>query len=372
MKVKYVVLFFIFNFISYTLFAQVINDSTESKKNFGVIGAPILSHSPETDWSFGLAGLFYFYLENPDCKDERLSSVYSNIHYTTKKQFTVKAEYDFYFSKDIYRIYGDIAYSKYPFQFYGIGNNTSANDEENYTPRFLRFKLNVNRKILNFQIGKISAGIRLDYRDDKILKKEEGKKLLKEDIPGNNGGINSGFGLSINFDSRDNSFSTTHGDYLDIKSTFYGKFVASDFSYQRYTVDIRKFFSVNLLDTTHVFAIQVFTDIVDGTTPFYLLPTFGGEMNLRGIYLGRFRDKNSFFMQGEYRFPVFWRFGLTIFGGIGEAFSQIDSFSMNGLKLAGGIGIRGSVIPEEKISVRIDFGFSKYRTEFYLSFNEAF
>ena len=129
---------------------------------------------------------------------------------------------------------------------------------------------------------------------------------------------------------------------------------------------------MNLLDTIHVIAVQAFTDFTDGIVPFYLLPTFGGENNLRGIYNGRFRDSNSFFLQGEYRFPVYWRIGFALFGGIGEAFHETNDFSFNELKFAGGIGIRGSVIPEEKISVRIDFGFSKYKTEFYLSFNEAF
>ena len=372
MKYTILVLISILHFFGNTNYAQEVRDSSKSEKKFGVIGTPFLSYSPETEWSYGVAGLFYFHLENPTKEVNRLSSIFTDIHYTTKKQFSVKSEYDLYFIDDTYRLYGNVAYSKFPFQFFGIGNNTLKSDEENYTPRTTRFEINLIRNFFSIENGKLNAGIRYDFRNDNILKKEADGKLETEIIAGNNGGITSGLGVSINFDSRDNSFSTTSGEYLDFSTTLYKKILGSDFSFNRFTIDLRKFYSISILDTTHVFAFQVFTDFTNGTVPFYLLPTFGGENNLRGIYNGRFRDNNSFFLQGEYRFPVFWRFGLALFGGIGEAFRKINYFSLSELKLAGGIGIRGSVIPEDKISVRIDFGFSKYKTEFYISFNEAF
>ena len=365
-------LFLILNLIINTSFSQHEADSTNSGRTFGVIGTPFLSYAPETEWSFGIAGLFYFHLEKPNKEVNRLSNIFTDFHYTTKKQFSIKSEYDFYFIKDTYRLYGDIAYSKFPFQFFGIGNNTLESNEEDYTPKYTRFEINLIRKIFTIENGKLNSGFRYDFRDDNILKTESNGKLESENIPGKNGGIVSGLGININFDSRDNSFSTTSGEYLDFKSTFYRSLVGSDYSFDRFTIDLRKFYSIYILDTTHVFAAQIFTDFTNGNVPFYLLPTYGGENNLRGIYNGRFRDNNSFFLQGEYRFPVFWRIGLAVFGGIGEAFHQINDYSLNKLKFAGGFGIRGSVIPKEKISIRIDFGFSKYKSEFYLSFNEAF
>lgn len=362
----------VFHFTLLTIFAQNQNDSTVANNTFGIVGAPFLSYAPETRWSFGVAGLFYFYLEKPSIKEARPSSVYSNIQYTTRKQFTIKAEYDFYFLEDNYRMYGDIYFSKFPYLFFGIGNNTKTVDEENYTPRFFKTEINIIRKLLSLNEGKLSAGIRFDYRKDKIIEKDLNGQLSAGNIPGSNGGVISGMGFSLNFDSRDNSFSTANGEYLDLKSTFYESFLGSDFSYQRYSLDLRKFFSLNVLDTTHVLAFQTFTDLTECTVPFYLLPSFGGEMNLRGIFIGRYRDMNSFFIQSEYRLPVYWRFGLAFFGGVGEVFKNVDAFRISELKLAGGFGIRFTVIPEESVSVRIDFGFSKDDSEFYISFNEAF
>jgi len=363
----------IFTFIILTeAFCQVESDTTKSSNSFGVIGAPFLSYSPETRWSFGAAGLFYFNLENEMKDSNRISNIYTNIQYTTRKQFTIKTEYDFYFYKNNYRIYGDAAYSKFPYKFFGAGNNSPEENEVNYTPKFTRLEINVIRKILKIKNGNLNAGIRYDFRDDKIIQIENNGLPSANSVAGWNGGTTSGAGISINFDSRDNSFSATSGEYLDFKSTLYDEFLGSDFTFNRIIIDIRKFFEFQIFDDTHVLAFQTFEDFTNGTAPFYLLPTFGGEMNLRGIFNGRFKDKNSFFLQTEYRFPVFWRFGLALYVGTGETFREIHFFSTSGLKFSGGIGIRFLVIEDEKITVRLDSGFSKYSSEFYLSFNEAF
>ena len=93
---------------------------------------------------------------------------------------------------------------------------------------------------------------------------------------------------------------------------------------------------------------------------------------MRGIFQGRFRDKISFYFQGEYRLHVFWRIGLAAFGGLGEVSSKVSGFSINNLKAAYGLGLRFSIIPEERILARVDLGFSEGESQLYLSFNEAF
>jgi outer membrane protein assembly factor BamA len=57
-------------------------------------------------------------------------------------------------------------------------------------------------------------------------------------------GVISGAGININWDTRDNTFSSRSGEYIDFTSTFYGKHFLSDYNFERYTFDIRKFFNI--------------------------------------------------------------------------------------------------------------------------------
>jgi hypothetical protein len=93
---------------------------------------------------------------------------------------------------------------------------------------------------------------------------------------------------------------------------------------------------------------------------------------MRGYYWGRFRDENYFAVQGEYRFPLFWRFEGAIFGAIGQVAPDIDEFSFDNLKAAAGGGLRLVWSKKQHINVRFDVGVSEDDTKFYVSGMEAF
>jgi hypothetical protein len=342
------------------------------KDNSGIIALPFASYSPETEWSFGVGGMYYFLTQPAAFPDSRTSNFLVVVQYTTKKQMIGEMNYDLYFDNDNYRFYGNLSYAKYPFSFFGIGNNTKKENEETYTPQYINSENTFIKKIYTNYDGGLSAGMRMDFRNDEIINVEPGGILSSENIKGKNGGMVSGLGITLNWDTRDNTFYTTSGEYLDFKTNFYGSYFFSDFDFNRIIFDGRKFFSFGVLDTVHVLAMQFVTNITSGDVPFYLLPTFGGNDAMRGIFQGRFRDKVSVFFQSEYRIPVFWRFAAAVFGGAGQVANSTSNFSLKDFKIAYGAGIRFTIIPEQKISVRIDFGFSDNESQFYLGIGEAF
>jgi len=354
------------------IFSQSDIDSTKKKDDSGWIALPFASYSPETEWAFGVAGLYYFHtLENP-LPDSRSSNIIAAVQYTTKKQFLVELDYDFYFSNEDYRFFGYAAYGKFPFSFFGIGNNTREEDEENYTPKYANFINTFLKKIHSSSRGGIYAGLRLDIRHDNIIEKEPGRMLDTANVTGSNGGTISGLGITANLDTRDNTFTSTSGEFVDIQLNFYSSQLIGDFGFNNFALDARKYFGFDVLNALHVFAAQFSAWHATGDIPFYLLPTFGGKSDMRGIFTGRFRDKNSYFFQAEYRFPVYWIIGMVLFGGTAQAAPEINKFSFNGTKFAYGLGIRLNVIPDEKISLRADFGFSNGEGQLYLGFGEAF
>ncbi|RPI65429.1 MAG: hypothetical protein EHM47_18775 [Ignavibacteriales bacterium] len=342
------------------------------EKQGGWFAVPFASYSPETEWAFGAAGLFYFYMDNEASNTSRLSNLLPSVEFTTKKQMTIELEHDIYLNNSEYRFYGNLGFAKFPFSFYGIGNNTLEENEESYTARYFYIESTFIKNFIPDKGSGLNAGIKYEFRSDKLIKKKPGGLLSSRNIWGNSGGIISGLGIIVNWDTRDNTFSTFSGEYIEINGSFFGKYLFSDYIYNSYNLDARKYFNFPVFDTLHIAAFQFAANLTSGRPPFYKLATFGGDENMRGIFQGRFRDNTSFYLQGEYRFHIIWRIGMAAFAGLGEAANKITSFAINQLKTAYGIGFRFFVIPDEKILARLDFGFSKGEGQMYLSFNEAF
>jgi hypothetical protein len=94
---------------------------------------------------------------------------------------------------------------------------------------------------------------------------------------------------------------------------------------------------------------------------------------MRGYYLGRYRDKNMIAIQAEYRWlPAIWRFGIVGFAGFGDVADKISRFDFGGFEYSYGFGLRFLLNPEQKINLRLDFGFGKGTSGIYFTAGEAF
>ena len=343
------------------------------KESTGWVAAPYITYAPETGTVFGAAGIYYFYTDSSVSDKDRPSHINLNVMYSTKKQSHLAVPFDLYFKEMTYRIGGRLVFEHYPFKYYGIGNDTQESDEEDYTPNTFGIDFSIMRQLSAYESGEgFNLGLHIDYRHDNIVSIEEGKMLDTSPVPGKEGGTVMGLGLDMNWDTRDNIFASFQGSYFDIKATFYGKLIGSDYAFQRYFFDARKYFPIKFGKNTHVLAIQAVLDASTGTVPFYALPTFGGDLAMRGFFLGRYRDKLSTYIQTDYRFPVWWRFGMILFGSVGQVAPLLDKLAVNSSKFAAGIGLRIDIIPEERMAVRFDLGFSKDGSQFYITFGEAF
>ena len=339
------------------------------KESAGWVAAPYITYAPETGTVFGAAGIYYFYTDSLFSDKDKPSHINLNVMYSTKKQTHLAIPFDLYFKEMTYKIGGRLVFEHYPFKYYGIGNDTQESNEEGYAPNTFGIDFSIMRQLAS---EGFNLGLHIDYRHDKIVSIEEGKMLDTSPVAGKEGGTIMGLGLDINWDTRDNIFASFKGLYIDVKTTFYGKLIGSDYKYQRYFFDARNYFPIKFGNNTHVFALQSVLDVTTGTVPFYTLPTFGGDLAMRGFFLGRYRDKLSTYIQTDYRFPVWWRFGMILFGSVGQVAPQLDKLAVNSSKFAAGIGFRIDIIPEERMAVRFDLGFSKDGSQFYITFGEAF
>jgi len=93
---------------------------------------------------------------------------------------------------------------------------------------------------------------------------------------------------------------------------------------------------------------------------------------MRGHYRGRYRDKNLMAFQTEYRWNFFKRFGLALFGGFGNVSNDFNNFRFDELKYSVGAGLRYMVVPSQRINIRLDVGFGRETTGFYINIADAF
>jgi len=336
------------------------------KVSLGFVILPVVLYMPETKWGGGVGGLIT-YRSAKSAPTERPSSLYFYAIYTQLKQFSTQWEPEFYFQKEKYLLRSKILFEKYPDKFWGVGSNTPDEAEENYTPRTFSVETSFQKRILAEQ--KLYAGIQYIFETYKMLKTEPGKSLDQGLWPGSAGWTASGLGFILNWDTRDNIFTPRRGNYWQFSTFFNEKFLGSDFNYTSLKLDLRKFFPIT---ATHVLAFQALFQSATGEVPFKWYAKLGGDSIMRGYYSGRYRDHHLIAFQGEYRLPVWWRFGLTGFAGLGDVSDKFGHFKLGEFKYSVGFGIRFLVVPKEGTNLRLDFAWGKGTSGFYFTAREAF
>ena len=79
------------------------------------------------------------------------------------------------------------------------------------------------------------------------------------------------------------------------------------------------------------------------------------------------------YTQVEYRRPLFWRFGMTVFAGVGDVAYNPDDFNLSAFKYIAGVGGRLSLIPDKQLNARLDIGVGRGgQTGIYIGVSEAF
>lgn len=351
------------NTIAAATYPQEEAEPDTSKKNgSGFTFFPIIFRSPDTKWAGG-ATLNYYYHATGTQKNGRPSTISPTFIYTQRKQIIISAGADLYSKGDTYNPSGYIGYNKFPDTFYGIGNNTPADDAEDYTQRVLFFGLGFRKRVQ----PSLYLGIHYQFAHAKMLAVENGGFLAKGNILGSRGGTVSGAGISVNWDTRNNIFYPTSGGVYGFSITLHANVIGSEFDFVQYGLHASKYVP---LFTSHVLAVQGVLTIRTGGPPFQLLSQLGGI--LRGYAANRYTDKNLLAAQVEYRMPIWWRFGLVAFAGFGDVAAKITNFETGSFKHSVGWGIRYLFVRDEHINLRLDFGYGEGSSQFYINFFEAF
>ncbi|GAB3204440.1 outer membrane translocation and assembly module TamA [Pontibacter aydingkolensis] len=347
-----------------------VTPATPQKKH-GFIPIPVLYYTPDTRLGLGAAVIGYMQLKSKhDSTYTRLSTARLLVDYTLNKQTDQQLEWSIFTREEKYLLRGELRHRKYVDRFYGIGNRSLEANDEKYEYELVNARLGTLKKF-----GKHTfAGLDFQFTNYYNVELHDGEEtgtsiLLTEQVPGYKGGYNGGVGAVFLYDSRDNVAFASSGIFLETAAYRFGSILGGDFDYSNYSVNFSKYFA---LKPNHVLGSNTFININTGETPLYRLAPAGGDKILRGYARNRFLDQNFAGTQVEYRFPVYKRFGMTTFAGLGDVFDKTSDVSFSTLKYSVGGGIRYALNQEQKLNIRADIGYGREGTNFYIVIGEAF
>jgi len=336
----------------------------KKSKDSSFFALPVIFYTPETKLALGVGGGYYFRTVKGDALTN-LSRLDGFMMYTLRNQFRITLAPDVYFKRNVFRLQSALSFSYFTDKFFGVGPDTTKEMEEDYISRIYIFNLNFQRKLF---LG-LSGGIKLELARSTLVEVDEDGLLATGEIQGSEGGVNSGLGLTLNWDTRDNIYFPALGSYHQVSVMLFRTTFGSDFHFTKYVLDFRKYFTFL---ASQVLAIQGYFSFISGNPPFQMMSLMGGQNNMRGYWMGRFRDKNLMTVQAEYRIPLVKRIGVVGFVGLGNVAERLSHFGRSDLKYSLGFGLRYAFNPKEKLNIRLDFGFTKEGSGFYVTATEAF
>lgn len=376
--IKIIAILVLISLQSSTGFAQIklikkfLSSDADTSRKSSFLPLPVLAYSQETGAEIGALSLYSFYTDPKDSLI-RTSRITGAATFTTKKQTNFQLKADIWSPKNKFHYTGEIRYKNFPFNFYGIGNNTLISNENPLNQKLFKLIGGIEKQFgesrysgfniafENYQFTNKSIGGILDT-DPTIFDKDGGKVLF--------------IGFTQIFDNRNSNTYTTKGTFVRANYSYAPQIFGGDnFVGSLFKIDFRNFQSLNKNLSVGINAH--FQSLNGENTPFYLLPQFGNDEMMRAYYTGRYRDENLMALQSELRFRVHPRFGIVGFAGTGNVFKRRD-FSLRNLKPNLGGGFRYFFDIEKGLSIRMDYGIGekipgeKRQSGFYLSLGEAF
>ena len=352
--------------------------------HYNILGGP--SYTPDFGFLIGGSALMTFRM-NPQDTTMRRSVIPMALAFMFEGGgLNLMVKPQLFFKDDKFRIFGVLNYKNTRENFYGIGYNTNKNYERSDSTSQYRYSgFQVNPWFL-FRMGKsdIFFGPQIDISYDKLS--EPAKHLPQQADYAAAGGdengyknFSSGIGFLLSYDTRDIPANPYSGTYVNLRGIMYQKWLGSDQNFYRLELDYRQYKSVGqrkvlawTLQTKNSFGRHI---------PLTKYALSGTPFDLRGYYMGQYRDKSSHVALVEYRqmfntYRSTWlkritsHLGYVAWGGVG--FMGPTPGKIEGVLPNAGLGLRIEVQP--RMNVRFDYGrnFVNKQSLFYFNMTEAF
>jgi len=282
--------------------------------------------------------------------------------YTNTDSWFTGIFHDDYWANDRYRFTGIVGYGELNLKYYGVGDS----------PFLSKYPIDYEFKaflfVPKFQV-RIPAtdhwfgGLQYLFIDsDSVFKLSQLHPLL----PDFYGHIRSaGLGLLTTFDSRDDNYYPTKGQYFEAKWTNYGESWGGDYQYNKFRTFLNYY---QPIADPIVLALRANADLSSGDTPFFDLP----YLDMRGFARGRYQDNLAVSLHAEGRYKFMPRWGAVAFVESGRYGEDYDGLLSSRTIVSYGGGIRWQVTKNKKMNLGIDVAFSTDDQAIYVQVGESF
>lgn len=265
-----------------------------------------------------------------------------------KQLFSVDFAYQ-YWKKNGNHLDIFLLYDGFSDPYYGEGGHTEA-DQLKY---LLSDKLNLHIEYVTKVDSFLYAGA---FTSWKYRKESSAKPLFSTEST-------SSVGLLLYYDSRNNRFNPSYGEYYYVRSWMLMQYSSPLFL----EADIRLFIPVakKLVLAQHGKMGLTLLEPASFLFRFQL----GGPYALRGFWLGRFRGEQYYLSQTEIRYSLL-RF-LTLAGFMDVGIADDEAFTMSP-RISFGGGVRLGFPPRYHQKLRIEWGFGEDQQNVVIAFDHPF
>ncbi|MDB5105934.1 MAG: outer membrane protein [Fibrobacteres bacterium] len=335
---------------------------------------PILISNAETGVQ---AGALVIRFLNPEDTANKPSTVGFAARVSQKAQVEVNLFPEWYLRNDLYHVTADLNYIRWPADFYGLGNGSDIpkDSADPYLAQGMNADVTVEREwFRNFSAGPQAL---VNYED---IDPRGSRGILTDTVAGRLGGFTSNLGAVITYDGRDAVYWTRRGAYLRAKAAWARGAWGSDFAYDSYCLQAKRFFP---LFSTGALGLSAQLQMENGDVPFRELSTADGDHGMRGLVRGKYRDRHLLLLQGEYKsyLPDYgwlshpWfrnRLGYAVFAEAGQVAHETGDFAWDGFRPDFGFGLRYAMNPANRMNIRVDIGFVDGSVAPAINIKEAF
>ncbi len=280
---------------------------------------------------------------------------------TLRGAYLLTAEGHNYFKGRRSRLSWLVSLQNKPLDFWGISRAAcDVNPVIAYTRRQVQTRLHYQYEPLRH----LFVGARIDLRYVRAVSIDDPAYLLGQ----RTAYLNTGVGVSLEYDSRDFIPNPRRGVYLSVCQSVYPAGLGNyGRTLWRTTVTADYYQPVwrgGLL------AFDLYGCFGSDDLPWTLREQLGGRWRMRGYYEGRYTDNHLVAAQVELRQSITRRLGVVVWYGGGTVFSGFDQLRWGDLLPTYGVGIRFEF--KHNINLRVDYGFGRQSGGVVFSMGEAF
>ena len=174
----------------------------------------------------------------------------------------------------------------------------------------------------------------------------------------------SGLTIAYTHDTRNNVFTPTQGNYIDVSGVLFSELLGSDDNFQRASITglhyrpLSEKWNLGLLGSA---------SFSFGDSPFYLIPA----ISMRGVPAMSYQGRQVAQLEAELSWQFKPRYSTVIFAGTGRAQNLFENFGKAREATAGGLGFRYLIAKKYGMNMGIDAAYGPEGMAYYVQFGSA-